>query len=69
MKKKIYIESIHWDNILALPCVRGLGKRSDDEIVVKVKVAKGSYIYAAIGDALVEDETGNWHVEKEGGQQ
>jgi len=55
MKKKIYIESIHWDNILALPCVRGLGKRSDDDIVVKVKVAKGSYIYAAIGDALVED--------------
>ena len=67
--KKIFIDGLHWDNILYLPCVRGIGKRSDDDIVVKVKVAKGSYIYAAIGDALVEDETGSWHVEKKGGQQ
>lgn len=65
MKRKIYIDGLHWDNILALPCVRGLGKRSDDDIVVKVKVV--SYIYAAVGDALVEDESGSWHVEKKGG--
>lgn len=69
MKRKIFIDGLHWDNILSLPCVRGLGKRSDNEIVVKVKVAKVSYIYAAVGDALVEDETGSWHVEKKGGQQ
>lgn len=64
MKRKIFIDGKHWDNILSLPCVRGLGKRSDNGIVVKVKVAKGSYIYAGVGDALVEDETGSWHVER-----
>lgn len=64
MKRKIYIDGKHWDNILALPCVRGLGKRSDNEIVVKVKVAKSSYIYAAAGDALVESESGSWSVER-----
>ena len=64
MKKKIYIDGRHWDNILQLPCVRGLNKRSDGEIVVQVKVAKVSYIYAAAGDALVEDEAGSWSVER-----
>lgn len=64
MKRKIYIDGLHWDNILQLPCVRGLNKRSDGEIVVKVKVAKVSYIYAAAGDALVEDEAGSWSVER-----
>lgn len=64
MKRKIYIDGRHWDNILALPCVRGLNKRSDGKIVVKVKVAKVSYIYAGTGDALVEDDGGNWHVRK-----
>lgn len=64
MKRKIYIVGIHWDNILQLPCVRGLNKRSDNDIVVKVKVAKGSYIYAAAGDALVESESGSWSVER-----
>ena len=64
MKRKIFIDGLHWDNILQLPCVRGLNKRSDNEIVVKVKVAKVSYIYAAVGDALVEDDGGNWSVER-----
>ena len=64
MKRKIYIDGKHWDNILALPCVRGLVKRGDNKIVAKVKVAKVSYIYAGTGDALVEDDGGNWHVRK-----
>lgn len=64
MKRKIYIGGRHWDNILALPCVRGLVKRNDNEIVVKVKVAKVSYLYAAAGDALVESESGCWSVER-----
>lgn len=67
MKRKIYIDGRHWDNILALPCVRGLNKRSDGKIVVKVKVAKVSYIYAVAGDALVEDDGGNWSVERKEG--
>lgn len=67
MKRKIYIDGRHWDNIMALPCVRGLVKRGDDEIVVKVKVAKVSYIYAVAGDALVEDDGGNWSVERKEG--
>lgn len=61
--KKIYIDGRHWDNILQLPCVRGLNKR-DKEYVVKVKVGKASTVFAAIGDALVEDETGSWSVER-----
>lgn len=64
MKRSIYIDGRHWDNIMALPCVRGLIKRSDYEILVKVKVAKVPYIYAGTGDALVEDDAGNWHVRK-----
>lgn len=64
MKRSIYIDGRHWDNIMALPCVRGLVKRGDDKIVAKVKVAKVSYIYAGTGDALVEDDGGNWHVRK-----
>ena len=64
MKRKIYIDGKHWDNIMSLPCVRGLIKRSDYEILVKVKVAKVPYIYAGTGDALVEDDGGNWHVRK-----
>jgi hypothetical protein len=40
MKRKIFIDGLHWDNILQLPCVRGLNKRSDNEIVVKSKLLK-----------------------------
>lgn len=63
MKRKIYIDGRHWDNILALPCVRGLNKR-DEEFVVKVKVGKASTVFAAAGDAIVEKDDGSWHVEK-----
>lgn len=63
MKRKIYIDGKHWDNILQLPCVRGLNKR-DEEFVVKVKVGKASTVFAATGDAIVENSDGSWHVEK-----
>ena len=63
MKRKIYIESIHWDNILALPCVRGLNKRGEG-YVVKVKVGKASTDFAATGDAIVENNDGSWSVER-----
>lgn len=63
MKRKIYIDGRHWDNILALPCVRGLNKR-DEEFVVKVKVGKASTVFAAAGDAIVENNDGSWSVER-----
>lgn len=63
MKRKIYIDGRHWDNILQLPCVRGLNKR-DEEFVVKVKVGKASTVFAAAGDAIVEEDDGSWHVER-----
>ena len=63
MKRKIYIDGRHWDNIMALPCVRGLNKRGE-EYVVKVKVGKASTVFAATGDAIVEKDDGSWHVEK-----
>lgn len=63
MKRKIYIDGRHWDNILQLPCVRGLNKR-DEEFVVKVKVGKASTVFAEAGDAIVEKDDGSWHVEK-----
>jgi hypothetical protein len=63
MTRKIYIDGRHWDNIMALPCVRGLNKR-DEEFVVKVKVGKASTVFAATGDAIVEKDDGSWHVEK-----
>ena len=63
MKRKIYIDGRHWDNILALPCVRGLNKR-DEEFVVKVKVGKASTVFAAAGDAIVENSDGSWSVER-----
>lgn len=63
MKRSIYIDGRHWDNIMALPCVRGLNKR-DEEFVVKVKVGKASTVFAATGDAIVEKDDGSWHVEK-----
>lgn len=63
MKRKIYIDGKHWDNIMALPCVRGLVKR-DEEFIVKVKVGKASAVYAATGDAIVENNDGSWSVKK-----
>ena len=63
MKRSIYIDGRHWDNIMALPCVRGLVKR-DEEFIVKVKVGKASAVYAATGDAIVEKDDGSWGVEK-----
>lgn len=68
MKRKIYIDGKHWENILQLPCVRGLNKR-DEEYVVKVKVGKASTVFAEAGDAIVENNDGSWRVEKKGGQQ
>lgn len=66
MKRKIYIDGKHWDNIMALPCVRGLNKRGEG-YVVKVKVGKASTVFAEAGDAIVEKDDGSWHVEKKGG--
>lgn len=63
MKRKIYIDGKHWDNIMQLPCVRGLNKR-DEEFVVKVKVGKASTVFAAAGDAIVEKDDGSWSVER-----
>lgn len=63
MTRKIYIDGLHWDNIMALPCVRGLNKR-DEEFVVKVKVGKASTVFAATGDAIVEKDDGSWSVER-----
>lgn len=63
MKRKIYIDGRHWDNILQLPCVRGLNKR-DEEFVVKVKVGKASTVFAEAGDAIVEKDDGSWSVER-----
>ena len=63
MKRSIYIDGRHWDNIMALPCVRGLVKR-DEEFIVKVKVGKASAVYAATGDAIVEKDDGSWSVKK-----
>ena len=65
MKRKIYIDGRHWDNIMALPCVRGLNKRGEG-YVVKVKVGKASTVFAAAGDAIVEKDDGSWRVEKKG---
>ena len=63
MKRKIYIDGKHWDNIMQLPCVRGLNKRGEG-YVVKVKVGKASTVFAEPGDAIVEKDDGSWHVEK-----
>ena len=63
MKRKIYIGGRHWDNILSLPCVRGLNKRGEG-YVVKVKVGKASTVFAATGDAIVENDDGSWSVER-----
>lgn len=63
MTRKIYIDGRHWDNIMALPCVRGLNKRGE-EYVVKVKVGKASTVFAAAGDAIVEKDDGSWSVER-----
>lgn len=63
MKRKIYIDGKHWDNIMQLPCVRGLNKRGEG-YVVKVKVGKASTVFAATGDAIVENSDGSWSVER-----
>lgn len=39
MKRKIYIDGKHWDNILQLPCVRGLNKRDEEFVVDRVQLA------------------------------
>lgn len=61
--RRIYVDGMHWDGLLALPCVRGIVKRTDQIIVAKVKLAPGTYRFACVGDALVEDENGNWQIE------
>lgn len=74
MKQKIIISGNNWNDILNLPCVEAVQKNAEYEtgrmyieaVVRCFKDGERFYKAAIAGDALVEDDDGNWHIEEGG---
>lgn len=75
MKQKIIISGNNWNDILNIPCVEAVQKNAEYEtgkmyieaVVHCFKDGERFCKAAKAGDALVEDDDGNCHIE-EGGQ-
>lgn len=67
MKQRIKITSNGVADLWRLPCVQGLGKKSDGKMLVGVGTTHVERL-ADEGDWLVENEDGTWSVEKGGGE-
>lgn len=69
MKQKIHFTGKNLNDVFFLPCVVGIMKMDSDEpfLVLRDGMSYGSH-YAGIGDWLVEEDDGKWHVEKGGGE-
>lgn len=65
MKQKIKIEGKNISDIFNLPCLHAIMKMKNAYGDFQVVIHKnGRLDYASVGDWLVEDESGNWSVEK-----
>ena len=67
MEQKIQVTGKNWTEIFNLPCVEYIEKTSCEVGGIRVGLY-GELNPALAGDWLVEDDNGNWHVEKGGGQ-
>lgn len=67
MRQKIHFTGKNINDIFFLPCVCGVMKMDGDEpfLILRDGLSDGSH-YAGIGDWLVEEYCGKWHVEKGG---
>ena len=65
MRQKIHFTGKNLNDVFFLPCVLAIMKLDNDEpfLVLRKGLSYGSY-YAVIGDWLVEEDGGKWHVEK-----
>ena len=65
MKQKIHFTGKNLNDVFFLPCVCGVMKMDSDEpyLILRDGMSDGSH-YAGIGDWLVEEDCGKWHVEK-----
>ncbi len=70
MKQKIHFTGKNLNDIFYLPCVAGIGKRDFNEPFLFLKMEQTNYLssFAYVGDWLVEEDDGTWHVEKGGGE-
>ena len=68
MRQKIHFTGTNLNDVFFLPCVSAIMKLDNDEpfIILRIGMSDGSH-YAVIGDWLVEEDGGKWHVE-EGGE-
>ena len=66
MRQKIHFTEKNLNDVFFLPCVLAIMKLDNDEpflILCIERMSDGSY-YAVIGDWLVEEDDGKWHVEE-----
>ena len=67
MKQKIHFTGKNLNDVMFLPCVAGILK--DDSglfLILCIERLSDGSPYAGIGDWLVEEDCGKWHVEKGG---
>ena len=66
MRQKIHFTGKNLNDVFFLPCVLAILKLDSDEpflILCDERTSDGSH-YAGIGDWLVEEDDGKWHVEE-----
>ena len=65
MRQKIHFTGKNLNDVFFLPCVVGVMKMDSDEpyLILRDGMSDGSH-YAVIGDWMVEEDDGKWHVEK-----
>lgn len=65
MRQKIHFTGKNLNDVFFIPCVLAIMKLDNDEpfIILRKGMSNGS-LFACIGDWLVEEDDGKWHVEK-----
>lgn len=65
MRQKIHFTGKNLNDVFFIPCVLAIMKLDNDELFLVLRNGlSDGYHYAVIGDWMVEEDDGKWHVEK-----
>lgn len=70
MRQKIHFTGKNLNDVFFLPCVGAIMKEDSGEpfLALNTDCLSDQFRFADIGDWLVEEDCGKWHVEKGGGE-
>lgn len=70
MRQKIHFTGKNLNDVFFLPCVDAIVKEDSDEtfLVLNTDCMSDKFSFVYIGEWLVEEDCGKWHVE-EGGEE